>query len=183
MMRRKDSPSQRRRQRCEQRVRELDLPERTRLTLQQVIDRVSHRRGRAIRLVPMEITAAVEGLWVSSSDEDYIVVESRLTPVHRHQVALHELGHIICGHEGTPESIVDTSRALLPALDPGHVRRVLGREHADSDAELEAELVGSLLGQRIASWTSTRRYDVPPRARELAARLSALMEHREPGPS
>ncbi|MBA0126474.1 hypothetical protein H0B56_13065 [Haloechinothrix sp. YIM 98757] len=177
--RRSGRPSLRRR--CQQHVQALGLPRAGRLTVRAVCDRVSEHRGRPIHLVPLELSTVADALWVASATDDHIVFESRLTPVHQHQVILHELGHIICGHAANSDAALETLRLLMPSLDPARARSVLGREHADSGCELEAELVGSLLAQRVSSWTAQQHYTVPPQARELAARLSALMETpREP---
>ncbi|MFF4226610.1 hypothetical protein ACX9I7_28870 [Streptomyces sp. L500] len=111
---------------------------------------------------------------MSLDDTDYIVYEQLLAPVHQHQVVLHEIGHLLCGHRSSPVMTADVSRLLLPSLDPDLVRRVLGREHSHSEAEIEAELVGSLIGLTIGTWHEEQVLDVPPEAREIAARLSAL---------
>ncbi|MFE4535837.1 ImmA/IrrE family metallo-endopeptidase [Streptomyces scopuliridis] len=117
-----------------------------------------------------------DGLLVSAEEHDFIVLEQRLAPVHKRQVGLHEVGHFICDHEAAPVMSPEASRMLLPGLDPALVHRVLGRDHSQSQAEQEAEYVGSIIGQRISAWTEPRTWSVPPEARELAERLSAL-EH------
>jgi hypothetical protein len=117
-----------------------------------------------------------DGLWVSTKDEDFIVFEQRLAPIHGQQVILHELGHGVCDHHATLTISADASRLLLPSLNPEMVRRALGREHSQTEAELEAEYVGSLLSRHVNSWTPQRTWDVPPDLQELAQRLSAL-EH------
>ncbi|MFF3322697.1 hypothetical protein [Streptomyces sp. NPDC002889] len=118
--------------------------------------------------------ASPHGLWVSAATQDYVVFEERLAPIHQHQVILHEIGHVICDHEGSPVMTAEASRLILPSLDPALVRRVLGREHSHSEAEMEAELVGSLIGRQISTWTARPDWAVPPQARELVERLTAL---------
>ncbi|MFK0279897.1 hypothetical protein ACIQVL_05395 [Streptomyces sp. NPDC090499] len=66
----------------------------------------------------------------------------------------------------------------MPSLDPALVRRVLGRDHSHTDAEREAEYIGSLIGQRLSSWSTERAQTVPPEAHDLVARLSALESPR-----
>lgn len=118
--------------------------------------------------------ASPHGLWVSTEANDYIFVEERLVPVHQQQVILHEIGHVLCDHEASPVMSAEASQLLLPSLDPSLVRRVMGREHAQSEAEIEAEMVGSLIGQRISTWGVQRTWAVPPEAREIVERLTAL---------
>jgi len=145
-----------------------------------VCERIGDARGRPIQVVPLDLPIAnVDGLWVSTSDVDYIAVERRLAPVHRDQVILHELGHLICDHDSTPLVTLDALGTLFGSLDPKWVARVLAREHTRSEAELEAELVGSLIARRIGAWTASRGFVVPPEARDLARRLSDLLEPGE----
>jgi hypothetical protein len=90
--------------------------------------------------------------------------------VHQRQVVLHEAGHFICGHAAEPTAslLVKQLQPLLPSLDQGLVHRVLSRDHSQTEDEHEAEYIGSLLGLVIGTWV------VPPEARGLVSRLSAL---------
>ncbi|TQJ01664.1 hypothetical protein FB471_1367 [Amycolatopsis cihanbeyliensis] len=161
--------------RCKRLVRDLHLPARRTLTLDATIEHLSQRRGRPIHLLPHELPPQFNGLWISSDTDDYIVFEQRLTPVHQHQVILHELGHIVCDHN-SPVINAKSSWPFLPSLNPAFVQRVLGREHADTLAEQEAEFVGSLLGRRTVSWTLNPSFTVPSETQDIAARLSTLLE-------
>lgn len=161
--------------RCEERVRAIGLPDTSSVTVHDVCERLGRAHGRPIHVVPLILpTGGPDGLLVTAEDRDVIVVEKRLAPIHQHQVMLHEIGHFICDHEATPVMAPESSRLLLPSLDPDLVRRVLGRDHSQSDAEQEAEYVGSLIGRRISSWSVTRSWEVPSEVQDLAARLSAL---------
>ncbi len=163
------------RERCEERVRALDLPKHGTLTVHELCDHISRLQGRPIHLMAMELPlGSPDGLWVSADGRDYVMFERRLAPVHQHQVILHELGHVICDHEAAPVMTPESSRLVLPSLDPDMVRRMLGREHEQTEVEVEAELVGSLIGRQISTWTERRAWPVPPEAREIAARLAAL---------
>lgn len=162
------------RRRCEERIHAIGIPPSADLTVEDLCAHLGELHGRPISLMALSLpSGSPDGLLVSSEDHDYIVLDERLAPVHQRQVALHEVGHFICDHEATPVMTPESSRLLLPALDPALVHRVLGRDHSQSDAELEAEYVGSIIGQRISTWAPPRRR-VPPEAHELALRLSAL---------
>ncbi|MGW3207771.1 hypothetical protein [Streptomyces sp. NPDC001135] len=155
-------------------MRKLDLPAHQ-MTVRTLCAHLAQRLGQPIHLVPLPLpVGSPDGLWVFADGENHIIFEQRLAPVHQHQVILHELGHLICGHEAAPVMTPEATRLFLPSLDPQLVRRVLGREHSHSGAEIEAELVGSLIGRQVATWVSPRTWDVPPEAREVAARLAAL---------
>jgi hypothetical protein len=87
-------------------------------------------------------------MWVSLPDEDIIFVEQRTSPLHQDQIGLHEIGHILCRHDA--ESLgADYARQVMPDLDPNMVLRVLGRTSYDAPQEREAELVATLIGERI----------------------------------
>ncbi|MGW9077206.1 ImmA/IrrE family metallo-endopeptidase [Streptomyces kronopolitis] len=170
-----DPQAARLREACERRVDELELPARTELSVDDLCAHLSRRSGRPIQLLPCPLPlGSPDGLWVSTAGAEYVVYEERLAPVHQQQVILHELGHLICDHEASPVLTPEASRLLLPSLDPTLIRRTLGREHARSWAETEAEYVGSLIGRRIGSWTTGRPRPVPPAMLELVARLGAL---------
>ncbi|MEV0966260.1 hypothetical protein AB0J25_27390 [Streptomyces sp. NPDC049910] len=111
---------------------------------------------------------------MSTKTEDFILFEQRLSPIHGRQVILHELGHGVCDHDATLVISPDASRLLLPSLNPEMVRRALGREHSQTEAEIEAEYIGSLLSHHVNSWAPERTWEVPPELQELAKRLSAL---------
>ncbi|MFD8092399.1 ImmA/IrrE family metallo-endopeptidase [Streptomyces malaysiensis] len=161
--------------RCEERVRAIGLTDDQPLTVEELCARIGRLYGRPIHVIPLTLPrGSPDGLLVSADDRDFIVVEDRLAPVHQHQVMLHELGHFICDHETTPVMTPEASRLLLPSLDPELVRRVLGRDHSNSEAEQEAEYVGSIIGRRISTWAVERTWNIPPEVEELVARLSAL---------
>ncbi|MFF5767247.1 ImmA/IrrE family metallo-endopeptidase [Streptomyces tanashiensis] len=153
-------------------IHRLDRP-----SIEDLCEALGERRGRQVRLVPLRLPlGSPDGLWVSTKGEDFIVFEQRLAPVHGRQVILHELGHGVCGHHATLAISADASRLLLPSLNPEMVRRALGREPSQTEAEREAEYVGSLLSRHVNSWAPQRHGQVPPDLQELAQRLSAL-EH------
>ncbi|WP_405616603.1 ImmA/IrrE family metallo-endopeptidase [Streptomyces sp. NBC_01511] len=156
-------------------MRALGLPLSERLPVEELCAHIGELRGRPVRVISLRLPrVSPHGLLVSTGTSDYIFVEERLAPVHHQQVLLHEIGHVVCDHEASTVLSADASELLLPSLDPSLIRRVMGREHADSEAEIEAEMVGSLIGQRISTWTAPRTWEVPPEAREIAERLTVL---------
>jgi hypothetical protein len=161
-------------QRCEERVRFLGLPEGEQLTVPVLCERLGRLRQRPLRVLGLDLPlGSPDGLLIETDAQDFIIYEARLAPVHQRQVVLHEVGHLICDHS---TQVADPAVAELftPSLDPGLVRRVLGRDHSHTDVEREAEYIGSLIGRRISVWSAERTRTVPPEARGLVARLSAL---------
>lgn len=161
--------------RCEELVRDLGINRLTQPSIDDLCTHLGERRGRPIQLVPLQLPlGSPDGLWVTTPAEDFIIFERRLAPIHSRQVILHELGHGVCDHEATLTIAPDASRLLLPSLNPEMVRRVLGREHSQTEVEIEAEYVGSLLSPYVNSWTAKPEWSVPPELQELVQRLSAL---------
>lgn len=166
-------------ERCQERVRSLGLPPGKNLTIGEICEHISGLRERPVQVVSIALPpAGPHGLWVSTETSDYIFAEERLVPVHQQQVILHEIGHVVCDHEASPVLTTEASRLLLPSLDPGLVRRVMGRDHGDSEAEIEAEMVGSLIGRLISTWKVQRTWEVPPEAQAIAERLASLESPR-----
>ena len=71
-------------------------------------------------LTAVAMPAACTGLWISTERADYIFYERDTTPSHQLRIILHEIGHMLLGHEGVPFA----GRAitlLFPHLDPDMV--------------------------------------------------------------
>lgn len=112
-------------------------------------------RGRPIELMPVSAPEGAPcGLLMSTERADYILYPTNTTALHRRHILLHEVGHLLCGHTGADGgadgvAIDAAGRELMPNLSPELVRRVLGRTTYTDIEEREAELVASLLAQRV----------------------------------
>ena len=163
-------PSRSLRQRCLDVMGKLELS--ANVDVYDLCLQVSEARGRTLRLVPFDLpVSAPEGFLVATDQEDFIVFERSAVPLYQQQIILHEVGHILFGHDTDTVLAEDAIRLLMPSLDPALVQRVLGREHTSSNAEKEAELVGTLLGERISEWSTKRTWPVLPEDEELIERL------------
>ncbi|MFD9794625.1 ParH-like protein [Streptomyces sp. NPDC059070] len=113
----------------------------------ELIAAAAEQRGRPIELMPMPWAPGVPcGLLVSAGQADYIAYAADTSVLHRQHILVHELSHLLCGHEGT------LSAELTPHLASDLVHRVLGRTVYAEPQEQEAELLASLIIQR-AVWT------------------------------
>ncbi|WP_206787323.1 hypothetical protein [Amycolatopsis sp. MtRt-6] len=134
---------------------------------QAFVARLAAERGRPIELMP--VTAPAEGapcgLLMSTERADYILYPTGTTALHRRHILLHEVGHLLCGHVGPDGHVagadgvaIDAAagRQLMPNLSPELVRRVLGRTTYSEVEEREAELVASLLAQRVVRTAEPR---------------------------
>lgn len=120
------------RRQCRALLRELDLP--APFGPRELCRRLSGHRGRPIRLMPYAIEQPGPfGIWFSTDAADLIIYQSQTTPAHQEHIILHEVGHIIAGHEGEQD-------------DPGESgTRVHRRSAYDSRQEQEAELIAMIL--------------------------------------
>ena len=132
-------------------------------------------RGRPLRRVAAELpTGSPSGMWVATPEVDYVFFEQRTTALHQRHIVLHELGHLISNHDAPPAMTDAASRMLLPHLDPAMVRRMLGRTYYSAVEEQQAELIGSLIHERISSWAPEPTWTVDPDVADVVARLERV---------
>jgi hypothetical protein len=161
------------RQRCQALVDGIDVP--VPYSLESLCQMLSERRGRPIRISPMppDVTAGNPcGGWIPLPATDVILVEERTSQVHREQIILHELAHMLCAHaelRGVPDRLISGLLAgQLSHLSPAAIQGMLARSSYDEPAEEEAELVATLLADRIAELRSTP----PPLATSTLRRIT-----------
>ena len=131
-------------QQCSQLARALDLP--PHWSVPELASRLSTLRGHPVhidflpRSQPGEIPC---GLWLATDTADYIYARQGTSNLHHKHFVLHEVGHMICGHQGLDISLGFAS--MLPHLKPEMIRRALGRTTYSDPQELEAEAFADLL--------------------------------------
>ena len=136
------------RRECEVLVADLDLP--WPFELAELCARVGEQRGKPVVLMATAMSLGnLCGMWMGTAKADYVFYEQATTLLHQHHIVFHELGHILRRHP--PKQILgaDIARTLAPSLKAGDVGRVLGRDVYNDDDEYEAELIATLLLQRI----------------------------------
>ena len=170
-----------RRARCEATANEVHIPRP--FDLGAMCARIAERRGRPLRLVALEgvpDAATPCGVWVATSTTDLIFYEPATSSVHKLQIVLHELAHLLLGHGATDRerpgyvsrllrregveartavSDADTAstsaRNGLGDLDPDddldldQLLHVLGRTSYTDEEERDAELLATLLSDRV----------------------------------
>jgi hypothetical protein len=137
---------------CEQQLRGLRIP--SPFNLEAFADEVQARRGRRrLQILPLPIPASSVspyGVWIATrTGEDFILHEPHTTALHRAQIVLHELGHMLFDHR--PDAVLDEEaiKVMLPDLDPGVVTSVLSRHELHGrQAEQEAEMLASVVLER-----------------------------------
>ena len=165
---------------CEALVTGIDLPEPFDLT--EMCARIGAQRGKPVVLMatPMAMGGGLCGLWMSTAKGDYVFYEQDTSPLHQQHIVFHEIGHMLRRHTPTRVLGADIARALAPEVEPAEGQRVLGRDTYSDEDEYEAELIATLLLQRVsglgeALGVTTTGED----AQDAAARIERAL--RRPG--
>ncbi|MEU4218208.1 hypothetical protein [Actinoplanes sp. NPDC026623] len=139
-------------------------------TLDAFLIKLEARRGRRIILRSSDYVPGVAcGMWLRLADVD-VIVYARTAPLHEEHIVLHEVGHMLCRHQGGTALGEDVTRVLMPDLDPAMVRSLLNRGAYTDIEEQEAELFATLLLERVAD----RRPSDNPVDADLAPELDRL---------
>lgn len=141
------------RARCEERLAGIAVPQP--FDLGRFTEAVAACRGREVQLLSLPPGLPITGVWLSCRKEghgwDEIWLDPAATPWHRDVIAVHEISHMLCGHDPADDPAHgELLRALMPNLAGEMVARVLHRcrDAYDSAEELEAEMTGSLILSR-----------------------------------
>ncbi|MFA7765874.1 hypothetical protein ACGFNX_23825 [Streptomyces sp. NPDC048723] len=105
------------------------------------------------------------GVWIATGTSDYIVYQRETTKPHQDHIILHEVGHIMAGHE-SDEGDEDLLGLMMPDIAPQAIRRALRRTSYDQDHEREAELVATI----ILEWASVLNRVAPPPPEDRSVR-------------
>ncbi|GAA1909687.1 ImmA/IrrE family metallo-endopeptidase [Streptantibioticus ferralitis] len=104
------------------------------------------RRGRPIRLLPVELQSSqLYGLWIATDVADLIVYEAHTSKPHQEHIIAHELSHMLCGHHSGGKIDDGTAEQLFPDISPDVVRGMLQRSGYSDHDEQEAETMASLI--------------------------------------
>ena len=126
----------------------LDLPEF--FGLDDLVAAVESSRATRIEIVEFRGIFPEDGLfgiWLNTGFGDYILHAPTPSELHRRQIVLHELAHMILGHDlATGQT---SAAALFPDLPEDTVLRTLARGHTDNAMEREAEALADLLASSM----------------------------------
>jgi hypothetical protein len=161
------------RRRCEARLRELDLP--MPFDVRTFCAVLAAKRGRPIQLRPIATRSGPWGLWVAGPSADIIFYEQETSPLHQEHIILHEASHVLCAHRPVPVADAELMQLLFPDLCPETVQRVLQRASYSGEEEQEAELLASLILERVGSTSAPMATDDPNEV-QLLGRLAASLE-------
>jgi hypothetical protein len=138
-------------------VQELDVP--VPFDLAHFVADLERQRRRPIHLRPFSSKPGTPcGLWIGTAETDYIYHEAGTTPFHATHIAVHELAHMLLGHQHTAawEEFIGL---LAPDVDPVLIQLILGRSAYGTAEEREAETLASLI---LSSAATSRLATMPP---------------------
>ncbi|MEH6376432.1 hypothetical protein V7793_19205 [Streptomyces sp. KLMMK] len=170
------------RRRCKQLIHELALPAST--DLQGLCDIVARRVGLPIRLVPMSLDGVVSGMTATTDDAYWVIYEQKTSPWHQVHIVLHEIGHLLLGHDQDPAVTEDALKVWTPSVDVATAMRRMGltmglaRHHCyDNLTERETEILGTLLMEKVVPPPPGQDARLEGAAAELAASLGPALQH------
>lgn len=176
------------RRRCKRLIDELGVPAST--DLHGLSEIVARRTGRSVRLVPMSLGGVVSGMTAGTAAEFWVFYESRTSPWHQIHIVLHELSHLLLGHDQDPAVTEEALRMWAPSMDVATAMRRMGlspgfaRHHCyDNLTERETEVLGTLLMERVVPTAPDDGLPLSGRAAELAAALGPALRHDRSGPA
>ena len=162
------------RRRCEARLRHLHLP--APFDAHVFCREFGAQRGRPILLHPITDIDPFSGLWIAGAMADHVFYEEQTSPLHQEHIIVHEVSHLLCGHEPIPVTEGEWSQLLFLYLRRETTRRILRRAAYSSEEEREAELLASLILERTASALPRGTPPQDPAAAHLLRRLEVSLE-------
>ncbi len=162
------------RRRCEELLQKVQLPKT--FSVETLCDTLATRSGRPILLSPISTSGVMSGAWVPTRFGDVVFFDRSATGVRREQVILHEVAHILFGHEGRELSDMDVASLLLYDMDPAVLKAVVQRGIYSSQEEQEAEMLASMLLEHKVDEAPRSVTDESPAATALRRRVALWLE-------
>lgn len=150
--------------------------------LHQFTELISVRRGRLIVLRPSPPGIGLSGAWVAWPSTDYIFYRPNSSALHQLHIIVHELSHLLCDHAPVSALDADLVPVLFSSVRADAVQQMLGRTSYSTEEEQEAELLASLLMERISDRAGVLRptRNIDPAAEASLRRLEGALEEGEP---
>jgi hypothetical protein len=136
------------------------------------------RRNRPIHLVPRAPPpGGPSGLLLGTDHADHVCYDRRARPLHRDHIILHELGHLVWGHEIAVADETVTAQSLLPRLSPELMQRMLHRSQFSDVEERQAEVFASVMLERFSYQPVVAAEGCLPDNADAANRLVGSLAH------
>ncbi len=142
-------------------IRQLDVDLPAPLTVHGMVSALEATRDRRIQFVAMTIDEHTGpcGLWVATSETDYVLYSRDSSPVLQVQTILHELMHIALRHTG--KAVLSGVDRLADSFSEAGAKVRLARSGSTfhERQEHDAELLATYLGARLDGGDHVRGFD------------------------
>lgn len=127
-------------------------------TLESFLEWMQFEHQRSFHIVPLPMSSAqMSGGWIRTTTDDYIFVDEQALPIHQLHIILHELCHILCGHQTLPQYLNEFNQILETTRQPQEhsshfndaTAHPLQNSGDSSEIELEAETLCDLILHQI----------------------------------
>lgn len=130
--------------------------------LAELRQRIADERGRPLSILawkPGAVPASITGACIPYGDRDVIYHQPWATGLHRTQIVLHEIAHLVCGH--LPQDTANPKAGAwltsqLDQLELAAFQRMFARhDNYDDEQEREAEMLASLMMEHAIAHAPT----------------------------
>lgn len=118
--------------------------------MEDIVSAIEQERDTTIKVVEFPEISPEDGLfgiWLNTKFGDYVLHAPAPSELHRQQIILHELAHMILGHDLAVGQ--SSASKLFPDLPEDAVVRILARGHDDNQLEREAESLADRLAHSL----------------------------------
>jgi hypothetical protein len=119
-------------------------------SLDDIVSAIEQDRDTTIKIVEFPEISPEDGLfgiWLNTKFGDYVLHAPAPSDLHRQQIILHELAHMILGHDLAAGQ--SSASKLFPDLPEAAVVRTLARGHDDNQLERDAESLADRLARSL----------------------------------
>ena len=142
-------------------------------TLNGFIHWLSDRRNQRISCQELNLPVGFFGAWLMVGNENVIVCNEQMIPMHKAHIILHELSHILCGH--STKALTGISE-MAQLSEPSVLSRSLLSFARTPIEEQEAETLALMLKEEIMRHRTTRSQHLPVSSIQGLAAFFRLME-------
>jgi hypothetical protein len=140
---------------------------------------VGERRGRRLVLLPKNDRNGPYGVCLARPDADYVFYDAETSALHREHIILHELAHLLCGHEKVGLFNQTVRSELIPDLGADAEGRYMCRTVYTGVEEQEAEMLASLLRERVERTRRVESTQTPVENEAVLRRFESTLDaHR-----